>query len=453
MFTTTSTNIFLNKPHWLLVFLWALTSCASLPSKYNKCWALAKQQGKTGLINSKGAWVMPPTFDDLKVVNHQVVLASNKTHHWYLSNTYLLSIKGDTLHRFPDSLNVQTLGSNHLLAAQVIAQHKIKKTGLCNARGVWITLPKYTQINNFSERLAAVKYQNKWGFINEHGEEIIANIYNQVSPFLNGLAIAQKDTLYGLIDTKGRWALAPQYNALSKHRVQGLLAAKHQNKWGVINEKGRWVMPAKYEFVQLLGANRALAWQRMRPHSRFRSMQAPRQLLLVSIPKGNVVKKLPQNSFIFQFNQGHALLISQMSLDWQRMNQSIAQKNCLPFRLSTTTEETGKKSFIDTTGKVMIALDWGEVTDFDEGLARKKINQPIKTVQGTATEEKWIFIDQQGKQAINSNFIQAAAFHQGQAIVQVWVVTRQQALWGIINKKGKWVIPPRFEELSNFKCF
>lgn len=416
-----------------------------------KMLALANHQGKMGVIDSKGAWVMQPKFDYLELLNSKQVLARNKTSQWYLNACFLTDIKGNILHRFPDSLNVRLVNSGNLLAAQVISQQKFKKTGLVNWQGKWIILPRYDAISSFSEGLASVKLNNKWGVINEQGREVIPLVYEQINEFLHGRAIAKKGGLYGLIDPKGTPVIPHQYTAMGKSRLQGFMTVKTGGQWGVISEQNGWELKPQYEFVELLGADRALVMQLVSDDPKFKKLHYPRKLLVVSLPGGKIIKKLGSNSFVYAYHNGLAQILTETTLDWHGINTTIARDHCLPFRLCPTKQDFGARGFINTSGKVVIAPEYKQVSHFSGGVACKQIDKEIQTAQGIATTKRWIYMGTNGRQAIRGDFAQITPFIQGLAAVKVWVPTKQQYLWGFIDRTGKWSIKPQFEEVSGFR--
>ena len=60
------------------------------------------------------------------------------------------------------------------------------------------------------------------------------------------------------------------------------------------------------------------------------------------------------------------------------------------------------------------------------------------------SHDQWGFIDRAGKPVISPRFEQAGRFSEGLCAV------RENGLWGYINPKGKWVIRPRFAEARQF---
>jgi len=90
---------------------------------------------------------------------------------------------------------------------------------------------------------------------------------------------------------------------------------------------------------------------------------------------------------------------------------------------------------IDKTGKYAVEPKYGELI-FSEGVS------PAQIV--TELNQKWGYIDINGKEVIKPQFAGAAAFSQGLAAVKI------DSLWGYIDKTGKMIIAPQFQNAGLF---
>ncbi|MFA6014586.1 MAG: WG repeat-containing protein [Gallionellaceae bacterium] len=111
----------------------------------------------------------------------------------------------------------------------------------------------------------------------------------------------------------------------------------------------------------------------------------------------------------------------------------------------------GKWGFKDKTGKLVIPYQYDDARDFSEGLAPVYINQEIG------------FIDRTGKVVIKPNpefaglthEINRVGFHQGLSVMGMHIASKNKDedgtfRFGFINKKGEWVIKPKFESAWDF---
>ncbi|MCL2817054.1 MAG: WG repeat-containing protein, partial [Clostridiales bacterium] len=99
----------------------------------------------------------------------------------------------------------------------------------------------------------------------------------------------------------------------------------------------------------------------------------------------------------------------------------------------------GKYGFVDTSGKLVMLLEYDGADDFREGLAR--VYTGGFTGEGAWTG-KMGFIDKKGKVVVPSEYDIVGDFIEGLAVVLKGDV--QNGKWGIIDKKGKVVLPVEY---------
>ena len=71
---------------------------------------------------------------------------------------------------------------------------------------------KYEGAYNFSEGLAAVKFNGKWGFIDSKGKEAIPFGYEGAKYFEGGYAAAKQNGNWGVINKENKTILAFMYD-------------------------------------------------------------------------------------------------------------------------------------------------------------------------------------------------------------------------------------------------
>ena len=135
----------------------------------------------------------------------------------------------------------------------------------------------------------------------------------------------------------------------------------------------------------------------------------------------------------------------------------------------------GKKGGIDITGNFVIEPKYEMALKFSDGLI------PVRIEKFPIWGEKWIYLDRTGEQAIKKEFYGADSFTDGRSFVKVgfdeWALIdrtgavvskkhftydpidkfseRLQAVkisnkWGYIDRDGRIVIKPQFEDANNF---
>ena len=124
----------------------------------------------------------------------------------------------------------------------------------------------YTDMQAFSEDLAAVKVNQKWGYVSKNGDIKIPAQYEEANLFQAGSAVIRKNGKYGLIGTRGESILATKYdemipliertnymnNQIEKLTTNNPLYRVKLNKsYGIVDSRGNIVMDVKYEMIDL----------------------------------------------------------------------------------------------------------------------------------------------------------------------------------------------------------
>ncbi len=114
-----------------------------------------------------------------------------------------------------------------------------------------IIAPKYEEVREYSERLAAVKVNGKWGFIDEHGNIAVPFIYDEVADFHDDWRC---DHIY--YDFKNEWSQT-LFKKPQKF-IQQFTQVKLNNKWGYVNRQGDVAIPYEYEIATTFILGKAL---------------------------------------------------------------------------------------------------------------------------------------------------------------------------------------------------
>ena len=128
-----------------------------------------------------------------------------------------------------------------------------QKFGFINRNGVEIVKIQYEDADNFSEGLAAVKFNGKWGFINIYGDLVISHKYTFTKPFTNDLAIVYfGNKKFGCIDRNGNVVIEPLYSKLIFSENKYIIAKLYEDKYtlgsyGLIDIKGNVIVPFRYD--------------------------------------------------------------------------------------------------------------------------------------------------------------------------------------------------------------
>lgn len=201
---------------------------------------------------------------------------------------------------------------------------------------------------------------------------------------------------WGYIDQDGKVAINPQFKSAYTFREGLALFENTEGKYGYIDEKGNIVINAVYKNAGAF--NEGLA---------------------------AVVKENQRIEFIDRSGK------TALTLGAEIETATGFKEGRARVQIS------GKPAYINKEGKVVInASQFSESYTFSDGLAL--VSQVVKD------EEKYGFIDKDGKVAITPQFEGAGPFYDGMAMI------RMDKKYGFINKEGKIVITPQFESAREF---
>lgn len=299
------------------------------------------------------------------------------------------------------------------------------KSGYIDNTGKVIIKPIFDEAESFNEGLAPVRTGDDWGFIDTTGKIVIKPQFFEASGFSDGIAsvgvwfpkkkvIDQKVGYYSYIDTKGSLITDQQFYVASTFSEGLGFALTEDDKRGFINKSG------KYEFF-------------FDPYS-------------LSVQNGLVMFKTKGN--MPDTKVGYIDKTGKIAIPATFMSGLDFSEG---FGCVSSDKSSG---FIDTSGRVTIDFKYDDCGSFSEGLASIRMKGLIG------------FIDKSGKIVIQPQFEPVmgseSRFSDGVAVVQVGesekltrdglrdvmitaegnMYAAKSGLFGVIDKTGKFIIPP-----------
>lgn len=282
--------------------------------------------------------------------------------------------------------------------------------GYMNRGGNVVIPPQFEHADDFFDHKAAVLLGGKTGYIDESGTWQIEPKFSSASRFNNGVAIVGFRDAEGLIDATGRFLVDPKFEKIEQFS-EGFAAAwsgpnrqpfgraviVYGGKWGFIDTSGKIVIPATFDEVKPFYSGVSVYWDDrvlkdgLIDHSG--SVVVPARYSQI----GSYLDDDP-------FHDGFArAAVEDGPVEFLRPSGTVAfqcpRASCSDFSEGLSHVSEGVRSgYIDTTGAIVITLDFDDARDFSDGLA--------------AVEE--------------------------------------QGLWGYIAKTGRWVIEPRYAQAFQF---
>ena len=231
--------------------------------------------GKWGYIDREGKWMLEPGYERATPFHEGLaaVVVNNKWGFIDHSGNVIIPPDYQLVSSFSEGLAIVSRGEGRyfidhhgnqvtkesfddaLPFAEGLAPvtHLGQKMYISNSGQIQIR-HEFDRAHPFAEGLAQVSDEQKMGFIDRSGNVVIPLMFKTSSQFSEGMAAAIAGDAWGYIDKTGSWAIKPKFDRAFPFKFGFALAVKNR-KFGVIDKSGEWVVePA---FAKLGGAGRA----------------------------------------------------------------------------------------------------------------------------------------------------------------------------------------------------
>lgn len=287
----------------------------------------------------------------------------------------------------------------------------------------------------FSEGVVAcpkISPERKVGFVDRDGKTVIDAKFDAARPFNEGLAAVRIKGKWGYISHDGKFAIEPQFEAVGvldypgddpMDFADGLAAVRSDELVGFIDKTGKFVIPPKFTSAWSFNDGLAAAQDRFTGKWGFVDKQ------------GKWAIK-PSFADALSFSEGIAAVSTRSRAEgpsWGYINKSgsflIKPKYAMALAcheglalVLTLNNGVYDGKFIDKKGDAAFAnMNCHGSNAYNEGLA------PFMS-----KDRKMGFIDKSGKIVITPQFQEARSFSEGAAVVRI-----DDSNWGLIGKNGK----------------
>jgi hypothetical protein len=275
---------------------------------------------------------------------------------------------------------------------------------------------EYDDIDPFNHELASVKKNKKFGFVNRSGKLVIPIQFDNNSDFQNsGLALVKKNHKFGFIDSSGREIIPLNYQDASDSTIDSLLILKEKGKWAFFDSYGKQKSDFIYNEIALTNINikgndESTFWKNG----------------LILVRKNNQIAYLDKNlKEVVPFGK----------YDWgERFNQNriaIVSKN-------------RKYGIINEFGKKIIQPKYDTLEHPQEDYHESEIFEGRNKNYITLLDNRGNKIYDKVK-SYNFDFSRLKS-----KVQRVYVIQNLQNKYGVVDTKGKTIIPFAYDEIQNF---
>ncbi len=137
----------------------------------------------------------------------------------------------------------RSVGVNETDNGAVIAVQKSYGAhyGFIDKTGKQVIAPQYEQTSSFHEGMCAVRVNKRWGFINRAGKIVVPPKYSSVLDYSEGLAPVREGVAWSYIDKEGRQAIAPSNWKTATAFKNGVARVEVGLKQGLIRKDGKFI--------------------------------------------------------------------------------------------------------------------------------------------------------------------------------------------------------------------
>lgn len=316
------------------------------------------------------------------------------------------------------------------------------KYGYINKQGKEIVSPKYDSAGEFSEGIAPVCKKNKCGYINTNGEIVIPFKFDSAQKFSEEMAMVCQSYKCGFIDLKGniKILVSDKFDDALPFK-KGVSIVEKNKKYGLINKKGQIILPLK--FNKLYSFSNDLC--RINLKNKYGYLNNKAEIVVQ-----------PKYDYGDNFSDGLAFIEIGNKAGYINKNDSLIfeikdKSRYYQYNFSNGLVPNAQCDYLNTKGKITLdpkKLGFTPIIDYDgvcpsfsEGLLMVYYNN-AKNIG---------FINQIGQLKIKTHLKWITGdippvtnFSNGFSAIQV------NNKWGFIDKNGKNIVKPYFSEVSPF---
>lgn len=413
---------------------------------------IVESNGKWGMVNKSGAAIISCEYDGIEFLEN----TEDRIIRVYVQEPKYGLV--DTLGQLTVDAVYEELGE---FSEGRLAVKRAGLWGFVNAEGLEVIPCRFREVSNFSEGLAAVKIGRQWGFIDKQGDVIIDFKYNKAGDFKGSMAWVNNTEGTGYINKKEEFIIAPQFERA--YNFEGAVArVVSDGKFGLIDRHGRYLLKPRYTSIEPFNQHNLAIVSYGKDWTRYGVINQDGELItnqsyndIQPFSEGLAVVKIRESygfidttgrlvvsceySKASAFNEGRAAVQKEGSCGYiTRAGNAVIPfqfSKCLDFQDGKAVVYKGirRAGLVDLEGNLVIEPSLDRLLQFREGRGLVRDN-----------EYRFYYITEQAN-LYNGFYEKATEFRHGVAVVQV------NGKWGIINRKGIEIIPPKYDKIETFE--
>lgn len=274
-----------------------------------------------------------------------------------------------------------------------------------------------------------------WGFANLFGQWVINPIYTKVSPYVENKAVVMKGSKFGVIDCEGNVILAPEYDRLTNFKYGKIWAMKN-GLWGLLNEKGGTVLEHQYSEINPI-AFTELSWVKKND---LWGLLSEEKGSFVCRPQFKIAQIMSENATLVQLKEPTFGVVNHVDCSYLLPHEITRVKKVAPHTI-----------IFEQGNKWGVFNEWGKIVSnavYDSIAPRRTVYDSLMKsydlVLVTMKDRKYGLMNLGGKELIPPQFEDVSEFSDG------FFRIREKGKYGYASRIGKVYIKPQYEEASLF---
>lgn len=380
--------------------------------------------------------------------------------------------------------------------APLLAYDKEGRGGYINKEGEWVIHAQYLAVRPFREGYAAVQDADTelWGYIDVHGKTVIKPKFMVAGSFINGsTAVKEPEGGFGIIDRRGKFIVEPIYRTISYFK-EGFVRAvdMETGEYWFLNEEGEKVF-GPYKDAFLFHDGKALVNETEENRDWFyidkKGKKYPfNEEVQIQMAKWDVVDDFWTQNAYLDFSEGYPEQINDSYVAVNEKGEAISPeyKYLEPFdrdgyarariqkgedefygivdkQYNWVIEPEYSSLYKSDYGYVVAEKEWEEIyivmdlkgnvvftgwkedefiLNYDYDLSK---GNPLSAYMRNNNHKEG-YIDWDHSILIPFKYDAAYAFAEDGS----YAIVKKNGLYGVIDKKGNWILKPKFVGFSSY---
>lgn len=240
--------------------------------------AAVRNFGKWGYINAHNEWVIQPQYEQATPFSEELAAVVFQNHWGFIDHNgdFVIDPVYEKASSFSEGLAVVTRGDHYRFidhTSKIITDGAYTRAfpfteglapvnwndnkGFINTTGQLVITHSFAHASPFSEGLAQVYENGKWGFIDRSGNIVIPLQFIKTTQFSEGLASAMQSGKWGYVDKSGAWKIKSQFDVAYSFYL-GYAVSGLKSRFGVISPDGNWIVQPEFEMIGKAGRSVSL---------------------------------------------------------------------------------------------------------------------------------------------------------------------------------------------------